>query len=161
MADYNTFVKDLRPFGGGSVIEYGYLKSDLAGTEDDLEQGEMGAFETSSGHVVRFVRDGSAGKFTGMTKDSARAVHKLGNQAGLNLDRVGVYSTGVHMLVGTGGETYNHGDAVYMNGTDTTKVTKTAAGGVQVGTVHNPTKATYSGAVRVPILIDEFTVVQA
>ena len=69
-----------------------------------------------------------------------------------------VFTSGVHELLGLSGDTYLHGDAVYMNATSTIQITKTqGAGGVQVGAVFLPDGTSRVGQVRVPVLIDAFT----
>ncbi len=160
-APFYTFRQDIRPFGNGSPVAYRYVASVFdADALGEPVQGEMLAWDSGNRRVIRFVRTGTS-KFIGIARDSAAGLKKLGNQPALTLTEVSVWTTGVHELVGTAGETYLHGDSVFMSGTDTTKVTKVAAGGTQVGSVHNPQHQTISGAVRVPILIDEYTVTQA
>lgn len=156
--DKPTFVQDLRPFGGGTPISY---PVDPAVT--DLAQGEFVAWASNSRVLKRFVRASEAGKFVGVSRDSQLGVAKLGNQAALALSvssAFSVFSSGVHELLGTAGETYAHSNPVYMSGIDTQKITLVAAGGTQVGTVHLPLGGTKVGAVKVPILIDEFTKTQ-
>jgi len=153
--DFYTYKGDIRPFGHGSPIAYKY-----AALTPDIEQGEMAAWNATGNVLVRWQRSGAAGKFVGITRDSAKAMAKLGNQPALALTEVSVFTTGIHEMLGTAAEVYGHGEAVYMNGTDTTKIIKVAGGGVQVGTVHLPLGNTLTGAVRVPILIDEYTKVQ-
>jgi len=162
LTPFYTFLQDIRPFGNGSPIAYRYDPAAFAADAlGELVSGEMAAFDTTNKRVVRFVRTASAGKFVGITRDSAAGMKKLGNQPALALADLSVFSTGVHELVGTAAEVYSQGDPVYMSGTDTQKVTKTAAGGTQIGIVHNPLNKSIVGAVRVPVLIDEFTVTQA
>lgn len=156
-SDKYTFVQDLRPFGNGTVITY---PVDPAVT--DFAQGELAAWSSVSRILKRFVRAGEAGKFVGVTQGSQQGVARLGNQAALAADaaHMPVWTTGVHEFTGTAGETYAHGYAVYMSGTNTQKITIVAGGGVQIGTVHLPDGTTKSGAVNVPILIDEYTKTQ-
>jgi hypothetical protein len=155
--DFYTFVKDIRPLGNGSPVAYKYdptaFSSDVQG---DLAMGEMVAFDATNRRVVRFVRTGGAGNFIGVSRDSAISMKKLGNQAALNLIDMSVFTSGVHLLLGNTGDTYNHGDAVFMNATSTIQITKTAGGGVQVGAVFLPDGTQRSGQVRVPVLIDAF-----
>ena len=156
--DIPTFVKDLRPFGGGTPISY------LVSTSvTDLAQGEFVAWDSANRVMRRFVRDGSAGKFLGISRDSQVGVAKLGNQTALAAAnaRLSVFTTGVHESTGLAGETYGHGDSLFMNATSTQSVTKVSAGGTQLGTVYLPEGGTKSGAVKVPMLIDEYTVTQA
>ncbi len=158
--DFYTYRGDIRPFGNGSVITY------LAdATLTDLAQGEMSAWDSAAKVLKRFVRDGSAGHFVGISRDSQTGMAKLGNESALAafVANIGVFSTGIHQLVGLSGDSFTHGVAVYMSGVDTTKVTVTAGGGVQVGTVHLPDGSTIvgDGSKRVSILIDEFTITQA
>ncbi len=160
--DFYTFRQDLRPFGMGTPVGYRYDPSAFPDVNSlgELVQGEMLAWDSTNNRVIRFVRTASGGKFIGISRESAASIHKLGNQAALNLRELSVFTTGVHELMGQGGQTYLHGDAVYMAGTDAQSITKTAGGGTQVGTVHNPQNRSIAGAVRVPVLIDEFTKTQ-
>jgi len=153
--DFYTYRGDLRPNGNGTPVAYKY-----SALTPDLSQGEMVAWNATGNVLARFQRTAPS-KFVGITRDSAIGMAKLGNQPALALIDVSVFTTGIHELIGTSAEVYAHGQAVYMSGTDTTKITKTAAGGVQVGTVHLPQGNTLTGAVRVPILIDEYTKAQA
>jgi len=158
MADFNTFVAEVRGPGSGAPVAY---KPD-ASVLSTLESGNFVAWQTSTRTLVLFVRDGSVGKYVGISRDSAKTVLRLGNQAALQPDRISVYTTGIHNVLGKSGETYSHGDEVYMNGTDVTSVTKTAGtGGVKVGVVYLPDGTQKIGAVRVPILIDAYAVTQA
>jgi hypothetical protein len=175
MSDFYTFKTDLRPFGGGTPISYNYDKAQLVTGEDDIEQGEMvGLIEvesTEQAQVVRFTRDallmGAAqvtGVFAGIARDSAKGIHRLGNQPALNLDVLSVFTTGVHLLVGETGVEFEHGDVVYMADTDTTEITTVqGTGGVAVGTVHLPIGAAITGddKIRIPVLIDEYTISQS
>src|ERR1044071_5368943 len=137
---FYTFVKDLRPFGGGTPFDYAVV-STLG-----LDNGQMVGGDATNKTLVAFVRDGSAGKFAGLTRGSQLSVASLGNQAGLALSKISVFTTGIHQLVGTAAQTYKHGDPVYMNGTDVTKITLTqGTGGVVVGTVHLPDGTTLTG----------------
>jgi len=162
--DFYTFVKDLRPFGNGTPMSYRYDRTAFTSdAQGELGSGEMLGWDATNQRILRFNRTAANGKFIGLTRDSATGLQKLGNQAALNLAVAdySVFTSGVHMLVGTVGDTYNHGNAVYMSGTDTTKITKTqGSNGVQVGTVYNPLNSSVVGAVRVPVLIDEYTVTQ-
>ncbi len=159
-ADFYTFRGDIRPFGNGSPVAYRYDPTAFTAAAEDITQGELCAWDSTNRRVVRFVRAGEAGKFIGLSRESAKSIHKLGNQPALNLRELSVFSTGIHELIGKLGETYNHGDAIYMDSTATNAVTKVAGGGVQIGTIHNPQNLTIQGNVRVPVLIDEFTVTQ-
>lgn len=155
---FYTFLKDLRPFGQGTPIGY---KTALT----DLHQGEMVAWDSTNKTLVRFVRDNSAGDFVGISMDDLVGIQKLGNQTALLAayqNPFEVFSTGVHELMGVQGVTYKHGDLVYMYSTDTQSVTGTqgSPAGVAVGTVHLPDGSTKVGQVRVPVLIDEFTIHQ-
>lgn len=153
---FETFIKDLRPFGGGTPIGY---KTALT----DLVNGEFAAWDNTNKTLVRFVRDATAGPFVGITRDSLVGIQKLGNQPQLLAafqNPCSVFSTGVHSLLGSAGQTYVHSTPVYMAGTDSQKITTVAGGGTQIGTVHLPDGSTLSGAVRVPVLIDEFTITQ-
>jgi hypothetical protein len=158
---FYTFRQDTRPFGNGSPVAYRYVKSVFdADALGEIVQGELVAWDSANRRVIRYVRTGTS-KLIGVARDSAAGMKKLGNQPGLDLTELSVWTTGIHELLGTAGETYLHGDSVFMSGTDTTKVTKVAAGGVQVGIVQNPQHVTLTGAVRVPILIDNYTETQA
>lgn len=159
--NFYTYKQDIRPLGNGSVITYRYDRA--AFTSDALGQigqGEMCAWDATNQRVLRWNRSGANGDFIGVSRDAADGLEKLGNQPALQLKQLGVFTTGIHELVGTTGDTYSHGNPVFQSGTDTTKVTKTQAGGVQVGTIHNPLNLTLVGAIRVPVLIDEFTKTQ-
>lgn len=158
---FYTFRQDIQPFGNGSPVAYRYVKSVFdADALGEIVQGELVAWDSGNRRVIRYVRTGTS-KLIGISRDSAAGLKKLGNQPGLDLTELSVWTSGIHELLGTAGETYLHGDSVFMSGTDTTKVTKVAAGGVQVGIVQNPQHVSYVGAVRVPILIDTYTVTQA
>ncbi len=158
--DFYTYRGDIRAALGGSPIAYDYDTT----TSPGLEQGEQVAYNATTKKVVRFVRDGGQGKFVGITRDSHATLLKLGNQPALVkalVQQFSVFSTGIHELVGSVGDTYVHGDVVYMADTDTTKVTKTqGTGGIAIGTAHLPDGSSKVGAVRVPILVDEYTKTQ-
>lgn len=158
LQDFYTFVKDLRPFGQGTPIAYRYQASAFAADAlGDLVSGEFAAYDATNRRVVRFVRNGGAGQFIGITRDSAQGRKTLGDQAALDLIDMSVFTSGVHSLTGIAGDIYSHGDAVFMSGTNTQVVTKTqGAGGVQLGAVFSPDGTQFNGAVRVPILIDSF-----
>lgn len=159
--EYNTFIVDVRGSGVGTALAYRYDPTIFAADAfGDISSGEMVAWDATNKRVLRFNRTLANGKFIGISRDSARGMARLGNQPGLALTELSVYTTGIHGLVGTTGDTYGHGDAVYMSGSDTTKVTKTAAGGTQVGVIYNPQNRSYVGAVRVPVLIDASDVTQ-
>lgn len=158
--DKYTYREDFRPFGNGSPIAYKYTTPQSGG---DIAQGEFVTWDGTNRVLVRFVRDGSQGPFVGITRDSALAVKKLGNQAALGPIELAVFTTGVHLLTGSVGDTYAHGDKVYMPGSppDTQKISKTqGTGGIQIGIVHLPQGNTLAGAVDVPVLIDNFTITQ-
>ncbi|SRR5213593_2963873 len=175
MSDFYTLKTDLRAFGGGTPISYAYDKAELVAAQDDIEQGEMvGTVEDETleqTFVVRWTRDGltmgapgAAGAFAGIARDSAKGIHRLGNQSALSLTELSVMTTGVHNLIGLSGDEFEHGVVVYMSTTDTTKVTVTqGSGGVAVGTVHLPNSKAITGdnKKRVPVLIDEYTIAQA
>lgn len=155
--DFYTYRQDIRPRGDGSPVAFKPLAA-----LTDLCTGELVGWDADDKALVRFVRDGAGNiKYVGISKDSMASLAKLGNYAQLKLDRVGVFTTGVHEMLGTAAETYVHGTEVYMNGTDTQKITTVVGtGGVKVGRVHLPDGSTKSGAVLVPILIDDYTVTQ-
>ncbi len=161
MADFYTYKSDLRPWGTGTPIAY-KVDPNLA---LPFNQGEMAAWDPGATTLVRWIRDGSGGiKFVGVTRDSQSGIQKLGNQPALKsfLNPLSVFTTGIHELLGVAGVTYTHGGAVYMSGTDTTAVTTSQnVTSVQVGTVHLPDGSSKVGAVRVPVLIDEYTIAQA
>jgi hypothetical protein len=159
MADKYTYRMDIRPGGNGSPIAYKYA---TPGSGGDIEQGELVAWTATTKLLVRFGRAGNFGKFVGITRDSAKAMAKLGNQPALALSEMSVFSTGVHLMTGSPGDTYEHGNPVYMAlNNSTQQVTKLqSTGGIQIGTVHLPQGGSVVGAADVPILIDEFTVVQ-
>ena len=157
-ADFYTYVKDLRPMGGGTPVSYRYDATAFASdAQGELAAGEFCAYDATNKRVVRFVRNGGAGQFIGVSRDSAAGIKKLGNQAALSLLEFSVFTSGVHELLGLTGDTYLHGDAVYMNATSTIQITKTAGGGTQIGTAYLPDGSSKVGQVRVPVLIDGFT----
>ncbi len=165
-ADFYTFVKDVRNFGGGSALGYKYDPANVGQnpndtTKTELFQGEMVAWSNSSTtpSLIRWVRDGSAGKFVGISRESATGVKRLGNQAALTPTELSVFTTGVHNLRSNSGETYNEGDVVYMNSTFTDQITKTAGGGTAIGRVFLPNSPAIvgDGSVRVPVIIDEYS----
>jgi hypothetical protein len=67
----------------------------------------MVAWSPSSACLVRWIRNGSAGAFVGITKESARSVRAVGD--GPALAALKVCDVGIHRLRTTGGETYNDG----------------------------------------------------
>lgn len=153
-----TYLKDLRPFGGGTPI--GYVT-----TLTNVVAGEFMAWDNTNKTLVRFVRDGSAGPFVGVSKTDLVGIQSLGNQTPLVAafqNPFEVFTTGIHLLQGAAGQTYKHGDVVYMNGTDTQAITTTAGSpaGVAIGTVNLPDGSTLTGVVLVPVLIDEYTITQ-
>lgn len=163
-SDFYTYRKDVRPFGGGSVITY-----TLDPTVTTLYQGEMMALKVSGNArtVVRFVTDGSAGDFVGISRDSLTGIQSLGNQAALTAKvyaEFSVFTTGIHQMKTTVGQTYAHGTAVYM-GADTATVTTVGTSGQPVvGMVYLPDNlanpVTGSATARVTILIDNHTLNQ-
>ena len=161
--DFYTYVKDVMlGIGGGSPAAYRYdttaFSSDPFG---DIGQGEFCAWDSTNSRVLRYNRTGANGKLIGVSRDSASGLKRLGNQAALSLPELSVFTSGVHTMLGTLGETYAHADIVYQNGTNTTQVTKTqGSNGVQVGIIWNPLNQTFAGAVRVPVLIDNFVQTQ-
>jgi hypothetical protein len=155
--DFYTYLKDVRPYGNGSPVAYKYDTAAFASdAQGDLAMGEMVAYDATNRRVVRFVRNGGAGLFAGIGRDSAISMKKLGNQPALNLIEYSVFTSGVHELLGLTGDTYVHGDAVFMNATSTIQITKTAGGGTQIGAVFLPDGSNRVGQVRVPVLIDSF-----
>lgn len=161
--NFYTYIKDINRGVGGSGSPVAYRYDNTAFTSDALGlpgMGEMVAWDATNSRVLRYNRTGANGKYIGVLRDDAGGFATLGNNPALVPRELSVMTSGVHMLVGTTGETYAHGDAVYMSGSDTTKVTKTQAGGVQVGVIENPLNQSYVGAVRVPVLIDTYTVTQ-
>lgn len=169
-ADFYTFKQDVRAAFGGSPVAYVADPSlSVAQGGTPLFQGEMVALRVvgNSRTIVRLVRDGSAGDFVGITRDSQQGTAKLGNQPALlqmTQLELSVFTTGIHELKGTVGETYAHGTPVFMSQlllqTDTiTTVASTT--GLVVGIVWLPDNSTRVGAVRVPILIDNHTLSQS
>lgn len=153
-----TFRKDVRGDGRGTPISY---KPVTALT--DLVSGEFVGWDTDDPGLKRFVRDEAGSeRYVGISRDSQAGLAKLGNQPPL-ADFVGasglvsVFSTGVHLLLGTAAETYVHGTTVYMSGTNTQKITNVAGGGVAIGRAFLPDGSSKIGAVEVPVLIDGFT----
>jgi predicted RecA/RadA family phage recombinase len=124
----------------------------------DLRQGELVRWSASDNGVVRHVRD-QAG-FAGVTKESQVSnLWNLGNQPRYVPDPVlvSVFTSGIHEMLGTDGEEYAHGAEVYMGSDSQTITTDAGVGGVKIGKVWLPNLAPKSGAVRVPILIDDYT----
>jgi hypothetical protein len=158
-ADFYTFVKDLRPFGHGTPVAYKYVASAfVSDAQGEIAQGEFCAYDSTNQRVTRFARNGGNGVFIGVSRDSAVSMRKLGNQAALALTELSVFTSGVHEFLGLTGDSYVHGDAVYMEATSTIQITKTAGvGGVQIGQVFLPDGTTKTGQVRVPVLIDAYT----
>lgn len=163
-SDFYTYRQDIRPFGGGSVITY-----TLDPSVTVMYQGEFCALKVSgtARTVVRFVTDGSAGDFIGISRDSLTGIQTLGNQAALTAkvySEFSVFTTGVHQMKTTIGQTYAHGTAVYM-GADTATVTTVGTSGQPVvGMVFLPDNQsnpiTGAASQRVPILIDNHTLNQ-
>lgn len=155
--DLYTYVKDIRPRGDGTVIPYKPVAALV-----DLCAGEFVGWDADDAALKRFVRDGAGNiKYVGISRDSQVKMARLGNHAALALKEIGVFSTGVHSILGTAAENYVHGTVVYMESTNTQKITTVqGVGGVAVGTVHLPDGTTLTGAVMVPVLIDEYTIVQ-
>jgi hypothetical protein len=123
----------------------------------DIRQGELVRWSASDNGIVRHVRDQSV---VGLTAESQVSnLWTLGTQPRFTPDPVlvKVFTSGLHELVGTDGETYNHGVEVYMGSDSQTITTVAGVGGVKVGKVWLPNPAPKVGAVRVPILIDEYT----
>jgi len=161
--NFYTYIKDINRGTGGAGSPVAYRYDASAFTTDPLGQpgaGEMVAWDVTNQRILRFNRTGANGKYIGVLREPGDGMNVLGSNPALTPRELSVMTSGIHALVGTGGETYSHGNPVYMSGTDTTKVTKTAAGGVQVGIVENPLNQAIVGAVRVPVLIDTFTVTQ-
>lgn len=154
MAEYSTLLIDVR-HRDGSPVSY------KIATTLSVESGQLMAWATGTKDVVKFTAAGAAGKFVGVSRESSALVTTLGSNAVLKLAELSVYTTGIHALLGTAGDTYAHGDSVYM-GADNTKVTKVDPGaGIVVGKVWLPDGTTKSGAVRVPVKIDDHTITQA
>jgi hypothetical protein len=81
----------------------------------DLRQGEMVRWSASDNGIVRHVRN-QAG-FAGLTAESQVSnLWTLGSQPRFVPDPVlvKVFTSGLHELLGTDAETYNHGVEVYM-----------------------------------------------
>lgn len=154
---YYTYVKDIKkPGGGGSRVSF---KPDAAAV-GVLDNGWIVGYDTDTKTLVKFVRDGAGNvKYVGIAADSMVGVATLGNAAALQPDLCSVFTSGVHAMLGTAAETYAHGAEVYMDnvGTDASKITTAAGtGGVKVGSVWLPEGGSLTGAVRVPILIDNY-----
>ena len=169
-AEFYTFVKDLRPFGNGTPVAYKYDPTWTTGSFvgaglGDVVSGEFMAYDATNRRVVRYAADGANGVLAGISRDSAFSLKKLGNQSALTASLVefSVFTSGVHEMLGTTGDTYSHGQVVYQSGTNTQAVQKTqgavSGGGsfVQVGTVYLPDGSQRVGVVRVPVLIDGST----
>jgi hypothetical protein len=123
----------------------------------DLRHGELVRWSAADNGIVRHVRD-QAG-FAGAAKESQVSnLWNLGNQPRFVPDPVllSVYTSGIHEFLGTDTETYNHGAEVYMGADSQTITTVAGVGGVTIGKVWLPNLSPKSGAVRIPILIDEY-----
>lgn len=154
---YYTFIKDIKkPGGGGSRVSF---KPDAAAL-GVLDNGWLVGYDTDTKTAVKYVRDGAGNvKYVGIAADSLVGIRTLGNNPALDPDLVSVFTSGVHAMLGTAAETYAHGDEVYMDnvGVNAAVITKAAGtGGVKVGSVWLPEGGTLTGAVRVPVLIDNY-----
>jgi len=173
-ADFMTFRQDLRPFGNGTVISY---LPDTALV--DLAEGELVGWNASVPGLQRWLQDGGGTNpqtqvFVGLSRDSQNTIASLGNQPALSnflnvINRVGVWTTGIHLLQTKNGDSYTHGVGVYAFGNYTSgsgsqrQVTVTQpANGILVGAVYLPDGSTVigDGTKRVAVLIDEFTLQQ-
>ena len=156
--DKYTYVKDIRARGEGSVVPYNIG----AGSPTDLAMGEFVEWDGTNRQLLRLAT--WSFKFVGITAFSQLRMASLGNQAALasRNQPFAVWTSGIHKVTGTVGETYSHGDAVYMTAAGGTQaVTKSAGtGGVQVGIAWLPDGTQVVGAVDVPILIDEYCITQ-
>src|SRR5574341_132146 len=145
MTDFYTYRGEARGgvAAGGSPIPYKYTEP-AAGA---ISMGEMVGWDATNRALARWVRTAGGMKFVGVTKDSALAIKKLGNQTALTPSELAVFTSGIHQFIGTSGDTYKHGDAIYMApGANNTLVTNTNSGGpVQIGIVWLPDGTTLSG----------------
>src|SRR3972149_1183347 len=73
-SDFYTYQRDVRTPAGGSVVAY------AATSGLQLHQGEMVAYSSNIRQVVRFVRDGTQGKFAGGARDSQASMRKRGKR---------------------------------------------------------------------------------
>lgn len=181
-ADFMTYRQDIRPLGNGSVVSF---LPDTAGTSvqitsalTDLAEGELVGFAsnangTNIGGLQRWLRDAGTPTntqvFVGVSRDSMNTLASLGNQSPLSnfftVQGVGVWTTGVHLLLTKVGDVFFHNapvfaDINYVAGSGVQRtVTVTATSRVQIGTVYLPRGDVITGAagVRVPVLIDGFT----
>lgn len=164
--DVDTLFKGTRGRTKGTPVSYRYDPANvIAGItltpspDTDIRAGEIVAWSntTSAPCVVRAVRSGFGGKYIGIARDSGRA------KLGIYPTEIGVYTSGVHMLRTTAGETYVHGQRVFQGfntadgGAD--RITNTNDPNVTVGLVYLPDGSTVSGDLspRVPIIIDQYT----
>lgn len=181
-ADFMTYRQDLRPFGHGTVVSffpdiYG-TSPQIAATLTDLAEGELVGWNptaggTNTGALQRWLRDAGTPTntqiFVGVSRDSQNTLASLGNQspiaASFQVDGLGVWTTGIHLLLTKVGDVFKHNDPVfadinYVAGSGVQRtVTVTATSRVQIGTVYAPRGDVFTGAagVRVPVLIDGFT----
>ncbi len=154
LRDWPSYVGEVRSNYRGTAILMALGQSQTP----DLRQGEMVRWHTPNAGIMRHVRD--APGFVGLTAESMVAnLWTLGNQPRYISDPlvIKVFSTGIHELLGVDGDTYPHGQIVYMAGTDTQAITTIAGGGLPIGKVYLLNLAPKSGAVRIPVLIDEYT----
>src|SRR5258707_55549 len=122
--EFYTFVRDLRPFGNGTPVAYKYDTAWTTGAFvgsglGDLVYGEFIAYDATNRRVVRYAADGGNGVLAGISRDSALSLKKLGNQSALtaSLLEFSVFTSGIHEMLGVTGDTYSHGQAVFMSGT--------------------------------------------
>lgn len=160
MTDRNTYVRDIRPVHGtGSPVAFPVSPSIMTDPLGPLARGELVAISHFP-QLVRFVANGTAGSFAGITYSSFVQRQQYGNQAGLFADlfrSFSVFTTGIHVMTGTVGDRYSHGDLVYMGANTQTITSAPRSVAVPIGTVHLPNGSTLVGAVRVPFLIDVYT----
>jgi hypothetical protein len=124
----------------------------------DLRQGELVRWSTADNGIVRHVRDQAGIRRRDEGKPGVEPVDAGQPETFRPRSRRRPHLHHRHSeLLGTDGETYSHGLEVYM-GSDTQTVTVApGVGGVKVGGVHLPNAPSRVGAVRIPMLIDEYT----
>jgi hypothetical protein len=154
---YYTYLFDVKkPGAGGSRMSY---KPDAASL-GVIDNGWIVGWDTDTKTLVKFVRDGAGNvKYVGVAADSLVGIRTLGNNPALDPDMCSVFTSGVHALLGTSAETYVHGTEVYMDnvGTNAERITTAVGtGGIKVGSVWLPNGGSLTGAVRVPVLIDNY-----
>jgi len=175
--DFMTYQRDIRAALEGSVVSY---LPDTALV--DLAEGEPVGWNASVPGLQRMQQDGGGSStttqtqvFVGISRDSQNAIASLGNQSALSnflnlINRIGVWTTGIHLLIGKSGDVFSHGLPVYLSGNyvagsgTVRQITVTAPvpNAQIIASVHLPDGSSITGnaATRIPVLIDFYTLAQ-